>query len=47
MSLVLLSPQFVVNGVVLSQYLEEMVVDTHLCPVPDGWSSGCLQAPAS
>lgn len=30
MSLVLLSHQFVVNGVVLSQYFEETVVDTHL-----------------
>lgn len=35
MSLTLLSPQFVINGVVLSQYLEEMVVDTHLSLVLD------------
>lgn len=36
MSLVLLSPQFVFNGVVLSQYFEVTMADAHLFLIPEG-----------
>lgn len=46
-SLVLLSPQFVFNGVVLSQYFEATMVDTHLFLVGAQMDGAQNKAPAS